>query len=202
MTYTKNQIENSLWQSLALDYNCSPEDFTTPTKKVTENILIPGRRMYQPEPSAFSLVSNGRSAIINCQKELIPFMEDFLKSEMAEWISGFRGLLKVEKEPIVATLNAFELIINKLFVLRNKLVQLDSLISENNLFFEAMYWGLSVIHEQSPERFGDINLSKMASDINDCSNIDVFWNGIVVEKKEFEMVFFSTGSHYYKMILI
>lgn len=98
MTYTKNQIEKTLWQSLALDYNCSPEDFITPTKKVTENILIPGRRMYQPEPSAFSLVSNGRSAIINCQKELIPFMEEFLKNEMAEWISGFRGLLKVEKE--------------------------------------------------------------------------------------------------------
>lgn len=94
----KNQIENTLWQALALDYNCLPEDFVTPTKKVAENILVPGRRMYQPEPAAFSLVSNGRSAIISCKRELMPFMEEFLKNEMPEWISDFRVLLKVEKE--------------------------------------------------------------------------------------------------------
>lgn len=95
---TKNQIENALWESLALDYNCSPGDFTTPGKKVTENILIPGRRMYQPEPSAFSLVSNGKSVIINCEAKLMPFMEEFLKGEAPEWISSFKSLIKIERE--------------------------------------------------------------------------------------------------------
>lgn len=95
---TKNQIENTLWESLALDYNCSPEDFITPSKKATENVLIPGRRMYQPEPSALSLVSNGRSLIANCDPKLIPFMEEFVKNEAPEWVSSFKSLIKVEHE--------------------------------------------------------------------------------------------------------
>ncbi len=95
---TKQQIENTLWEALALDFNCEAKDFVIPTKKVTENILVPGRRMYQPEPAKFSLVSNGRSIIIHCDPKFIPFMEEFLKDEAPEWVSGFRGLLKIEQE--------------------------------------------------------------------------------------------------------
>lgn len=166
--------------------------------KKCQLVLMPKRKQTLKERDKINYVLSRSRNVLSMQ--YIPIQSYAGASSKTDVIRNYL-LLKVEKEPIVATLNAFELIINKLFDLRNKLVQLDSLISENNLFFEAMYWGLSVIHEQSPERFGDINLSKMASDINDCSNIDVFWNGIVVEKKEFEMVFFSTGSHYYKSII-
>lgn len=95
---TKQQIENTLWEALALDYNCVPQDFVTPTKKATENILIPGRRMYQPEPAGFSLFSNGRSLIVGCDPKFMAFAEEFVKDEAPEWVSGFKSLIKIEHE--------------------------------------------------------------------------------------------------------
>lgn len=110
-------------------------------------------------------------------------------------------LLKVEKEPIDITISAFELIINKLFDLRCELSKVNSPIAENNLFFEAMYWGLSIVREQAPDKFENLDIATTATDVCDCSNKDIFWEGIIVEKKEFDMVFFATGSHYYKSII-
>lgn len=95
---TKQQIENTLWEALALDYNCEPQDFATPTRKATENILIPGRRMYQPEPAGFQLFSNGRSLIANCDPKFMAFAEEFVKNEAPEWVSGFKSLIKIEHE--------------------------------------------------------------------------------------------------------
>ena len=64
-----------------------------------------------------------------------------------------------------------------------------------------MFWGLSVVLEQSVEKFLNLNEGKIASDIYSCSSLDCFWKDVDVETKEFEMVFFSTGSHYYKSIM-
>ncbi len=130
----------------------------------------------------------------------IPIQSFAAASSKSDVIQNYL-LLKVEKEPIEQTLNIFEQIINKLYEIRCVFVKFGSSIAENNLFFEAMFWGLSIVRGQSVSEFDNLDNEKIASDIYYCHTSSCFWKNISVEKNEFEMIFFATGSHYYKSII-
>ena len=130
----------------------------------------------------------------------IPIQSYAAASSKSDVIRNYM-LLKVEQEPISEALESFKLIIDKLFSIREAFVSLSSPIADNNLFFEVMYWGLAIISEKNKEKFTSLDENKIAKDIAGCSDIPCFWNNISVEKNDFNMIFFSTGSHYYKSIL-
>lgn len=109
-------------------------------------------------------------------------------------------LLKVEKESIESNLVRFEKVINKLYDIRSSLSE-NSPIADNNLFFECLYWGLSIIEGKSPQKFDKLNPQKIAQDTENCSKVQVFWKNVNVDTHEFESVFFSTSSHFYMPIL-
>lgn len=89
----------------------------------------------------------------------------------------------------------------KLFEIRLEFVKKNSQIADNNLFFETLFWGLSIVCEDSESKFKSLDVTKIASDIYYCNKLHCFWENLNVEKKEFDMIFFSTGSHYYKSII-
>lgn len=161
-------------------------------------VLMPKRKQTLKERDKINYVLFRARNVLSMQ--YIPIQSYAGASSKSDVIRNYL-LLKVEKEPVGITINTFELIINKLFELREEFVKLNSIIAENNLFFEAMYWGLSIVREQTPVKFSNLDMAVIASDVDDCSNKDIFWEGILVEKKDFDMVFFSTGSHYYKSII-
>ena len=130
----------------------------------------------------------------------IPIQSYAAASSKSDVIRNYM-LLRVEQEPILEALESFKLIVDKLFAIREAFVNLSSPIADNNLFFEVMYWGLAIISEKNKEMFASLDEHKIARDIAGCSDIPCFWNNISVEKNDFNMVFFSTGSHYYKSIL-
>ena len=88
-----------------------------------------------------------------------------------------------------------------MFDIRSEFISLSSPIADNNIFFEVMYWGLAIVFETNKETFFALDSNMMAKDIVGCSDNPCFWNGISVEKNEFNMIFFSTSSHFYKSIL-
>lgn len=161
-------------------------------------VLMPKRKQTLKERDKINYVLSRARNVLSMQ--YIPIQSYAGASSKSDVIRNYL-LLKVEKESIDSTISTFELIINKLFELRCELAKNNSLIAENNLFFEAMYWGLSVVREQASDKFENLDIATIASDVCDCSNIDSFWEGILIEKKEFDMVFFATGSHYYKSII-
>ena len=161
-------------------------------------VFMPKRKQTLKERDKINYVLSRARNVLSMQ--YIPIQSYAGASSKSDVIRNYL-LLKVEKEPIDITIDTFELIINKLFELRGELLKLNSIIAENNLFFEAMYWGLSIVREQAPDKFSNLDMAEIASDVDNCSNKDVFWEGILVERKDFDMVFFSTGSHYYKSII-
>lgn len=161
-------------------------------------VLMPKRKQTLKERDKINYVLFRARNVLSMQ--YIPVQSYAGASSKSDVIRNYL-LLKVEKEPVDITINTFELIINKLFELRRELIKLNSIIAENNLFFEAMYWGLSIVREKAPDKFSNLDMATIASDVNNCSSKDIFWEGISVEKKDFDMVFFSTGSHYYKSII-
>lgn len=166
--------------------------------KKCQLVLMPKRKQTLKERDKINYVLSRSRHVLSMK--YIPVQSYAGASSKSDVIRNYL-LLKVEKEPVSTTINDFELIINKLFELRNELAKINSSIAENNLFFESMYWGLAVVNEQSHDAFEKLDYIKIAEDLNNCANEAVFWSGIVIEKKEFEMVFFSTGSHYYKSII-
>ena len=166
--------------------------------KKCQLVLMPKRKQTLKERDKINYILSRARNVLSMQ--YIPIQSYAGASSKSDVIRNYL-FLKVEKEPIASTVDTFELIINKLFVLREELVKINSIIAENNLFFEALYWGLSVVREQAPDRFSNLDMTAIASDVDNCSNKDVFWKGILVEKKDFDMIFFSTGSHYYKSII-
>ena len=130
----------------------------------------------------------------------IPIQSYAAASSKSDVIRNYM-LLKVEKEPLSDTLLAFERIVKKLYDIRTSFSMTNFPAMDNNLFFEVMFWGLSVIYAKSPEIFEDFKSDKIANDIANCSENPIFWNNVAIDKFDFDLVFFATGSHYYKSIL-
>ena len=130
----------------------------------------------------------------------IPIQSYAAASSKSDVIRNYM-LIKVEKEPAENTLGMFEQVINMLHDVRNIFVELGSSISDNTLFFEVVFWGLAIVFETSQEQFAAISADQITHDILKCTDIPCFWKNVSVEKNEFGMVFFATGSHYYKSIL-
>ncbi len=160
--------------------------------------LMPKKKQNLNERDKINYVLSRARTVLAMQH--IPIQSFANASSKSDVIRNFL-LLKVEKQPTDQTITAFEKIINKLFDLRSSLVECDSAIADNNLFFEAMFWGLSVVKEQSEDAFDGLDSNQIAYDICSCATLPCIWNNISVEKKEFDMVFFSSGSHYYKSII-
>ena len=107
---------------------------------------------------------------------------------------------KVELVPIDSVISEINIILKALNEIRNIFLSENPTLAENNLLFETLYWGLSVVLSKNREAFERLKFEEIAKDILNCSDISCFWTNVNVEKKTLDMVFFATGSHYYRSI--
>lgn len=161
-------------------------------------LLMPKRKQNLNDRDKINYILSRARTVLSMR--FIPIQSYAAASSKSDVIRNYM-LLKVEKEPIEDTVASFEQIIRKLFNIRNEFLKLNSPVADNNLFFEVMFWGLAIVFDISIGQFDSLDEKKIASDITHCSNNPCFWSEVSVEKNDFDMVFFSTGSHYYKSIL-
>ena len=163
-----------------------------------QSMLMPKRKQSLNDRDKINYILSRTRTVLSMR--YIPIQSYAAASSKSDVIRNYM-LLKVEKDSVADTLSLFVKIMDKLFAIRNVLVSVGSFIADNNLFFEVMYWGLSIVLDLSPEKFDSLDDNKIALDMVQCSDIPAIWNNISVEKNDFNMVFFATGSHYYKSIL-
>lgn len=94
----KITIESELKKLLALDFNCSAEDFD---KK--ENIIVvpkehPGRREYTPKKAFFSMVTMGRNAVMNATEEMHEWLVNWSRDKESIWLFEHHNLMELEGE--------------------------------------------------------------------------------------------------------
>jgi uncharacterized protein with ParB-like and HNH nuclease domain len=166
--------------------------------KKCQSVLMPKRKQSLNDRDKINYILSRVRNVLSMR--YIPIQSYAAASSKSDVIRNYM-LLKVEKEPVANTLALFVKIVDKLFSIRSVFIAMNSLIADNNLFFEVMYWGLSVVLDLSPEKFDSLDDNRIALDMVQCSDIPAIWNNISVEKNDFNMVFFATGSHYYKSIL-
>lgn len=143
------------------------------------------------------LLSRARTVL---SMRFIPIQSYAAASSKSDIIRNYM-LLKVEIESVDDTVFSFEEIVCKLSNIRSAFISNNSGIADNNLFYEVMFWGLSIIFYISKDKFNNLDENRIALDIIKCNNIPCFWHNISIERKDFDLVFFVTGSHYYKSIL-
>lgn len=170
----------------------------TALRNMCQHILMPKRKQNMKERDKVNYILARVRNVLSMR--FIPIQSYAAASSKSDVILNYM-LLKVEKEPVQSAIDMFEHVINKLYEVRNAFIEMDSSISDNTLFFEVLFWGLAIVFEESPEGFTDISAKQIAIDILKCTEIPCFWKNISLEKNDFSMVFFSTGSHYYKSIL-
>ena len=88
-----------------------------------------------------------------------------------------------------------------LYQLKEKLrLKNKTKLLENNLFFECLYWGISILDEYG------ILIEEILSNkfINGLQNISInskIWNNISSDRKDLNKIFEHIGSHYTKKII-
>lgn len=161
-------------------------------------IFMPKRKQNMNDRDKINYILSRVRIVLSMR--FIPIQSYASASSKSDVIRNYM-ILKVEKEPVSKTLTAFEQIINKLDDVRESFFKVEPVIADNNLFFEVLFWGFSIIYYASSEKFDSLLPEKIVNDICQCSFLPNFWHNITLEKNDFDMVFFVTGSHYYKSIL-
>ena len=162
-------------------------------------VLMPKRKQNISERDRINYVLTRMRYVLAMQ--FVPIQSYAAASSKSDVIHSFY-YTEVSKKKPEENMIKFVRIINKLHEVRETLAKgEDSFIKDNNLFYETLYWGLSIIEEKTPRLLDKINMSRLARDILDCAIRDAFWTNISIEKRELEMIFFATGSHYYKSII-
>ncbi len=83
---------------LALELNCSPEDFCGDANIITLPALNDGRRMYQQEPYFFHMATLGGNAVMTTDECLHDFLRSWSADRTGHWLFEQPNLLPLEKE--------------------------------------------------------------------------------------------------------
>lgn len=92
------QYFEQLHKLLALEFNCSAEEFKKTENVLTEPALHEGRRVYLPEKYFFHMVTTGGNAVITAEKCLHSFLLDFMKDRTGHYLFELPNLLPLETE--------------------------------------------------------------------------------------------------------
>ena len=87
-----------LYQQLALEFNCTPEDFSKTENILTVSALHEGRRIYSSEKYFFHMVTTGNNAVVTAAECLHPFLREFIKERAGHWLFEIPNLMPLEKE--------------------------------------------------------------------------------------------------------
>lgn len=93
-----NDYLPQLKRLLALDFNCSPEDFDKAESVITRSALNEGRRAYGTEPPFCRMATMGGNAVITADERLHPFLREYIKVEQGHWLFEQHQILALEAE--------------------------------------------------------------------------------------------------------
>lgn len=93
-----NDYLPKLKRLLALDFNCSPEDFDKNENILTESALNEGQRIYSGEVPFFHMATLGGNAILSADKRIHPFLREYMNDVPGHWLFEQPRLFALEAE--------------------------------------------------------------------------------------------------------
>lgn len=93
----KNYFDKLLGQ-LAVDYNCTSEDFLKDSNTVVASALNEGRRLYSTKKTFLSMATVGRGTVISTDESIHEFLYGFAKSKQGHQLMEHRNLAAIDRE--------------------------------------------------------------------------------------------------------
>lgn len=166
--------------------------------KKCQVILMPKRKQNMPKRDRINyILSRARNVLA---MEYVPIQSYAGASSKSEVVHSFY-VLEVLKKSVDDNIRDFKYLVELINQIREQLINNNSPLRENNLFYEVLYWGLAVALKKNRKKVEAVSTQRIANDFSNCENINSFWKNIDVEKRDIELIFFATGSHYYKSII-
>ncbi|MGM7683205.1 DUF262 domain-containing protein [Cytobacillus sp. Hm23] len=164
----------------------------------TAQLFLPkGQAKSQPRDKLNVLVTRIRRLIT---LPLIPIRNYAHSSNKNDVISiYYKSKIQIHSSDDV--IREFKTVIEILTEMKKLLVMKQSKFMDSGLLYECCYWIFSILFKNHNEIFYNFDLDKFCEDINKANDISSFWSNIDVESKDVEVIFESSGSHYYKSIL-
>lgn len=170
------------------------EDFL----KKCQVILMPKRKQSMAKRDRINyILSRARNVLT---MEYIPIQSYAGASSKTEVVHSFY-MVEVLKKSVDDNIRDFKYLVDIVSQVRDQLMINQSPLKDNNLFYEVLYWGLAVALKKKRKKLETISIQKIACDLCNCEKISSFWKNIDIEKKDTELIFFATGSHYYMSII-
>lgn len=166
--------------------------------KKCQVLLMPKRKQNMAKRDRINyILSRARNVLA---MEHVPIQSYAGASSKSEVVHSFY-VLEVLKKSVEDNICDFKYLIEIINQIREQLVFNNASLRDNNLFYEVLYWGLAVALRKNRKKVEAINIEKMAKDFGNCEKVNSFWKNIDIEKRDTELVFFATGSHYYMSII-
>ena len=167
--------------------------------KKCQKVFMPRTKQNMRERDKINYILSRARTVLSMK--YIPIQSYASASSKRDVIHSFY-ILKVLKKSVEENILEFARIVDFIYDIRT-IFEKKSCISliDNNLFYETLYWGISILIDNDIEIIEKLCVAKIADDFMNASNINVFWEHVSHEKKDINEVFFSTGSHYYMSIL-
>ena len=130
---------------------------------------------------------------------LIPIYSYSKGSSKAEIICKYY-YAQVANENETKILDKFTTVITYLIKFNTICKEKNAYLCNTNLFYEVLYWAIDIVLDNDRE-ISDDNIEKIFEYINNAECYPKLWNHIINNsQKSMELIFESTGSHYYSAI--
>lgn len=130
---------------------------------------------------------------------LIPIYSYSKGSSKAEIICKYY-YAQVANENETKILDKFTTVITYLIKFNAICKEKNAYLCNNNLFYEVLYWAIDIVLDNGKE-ISDDHIEKIFEYINNAECYPKLWNHIINNsQKNMELIFESTGSHYYSAI--
>lgn len=130
---------------------------------------------------------------------LIPIYSYSKGSSKAEIICKYY-YAQVANENETKILNKFTTVITYLIKFNAICKEKNAYLCNNNLFYEVLYWAIDIVLDNGKE-ISDDHIEKIFEYINNAECYPKLWNHVINNsQKSMELIFESTGSHYYSAI--
>ena len=93
-----NEYLRKLRELLAIEYNCSPDDFLKKDNVLTISALMNGRRNYSSEKYFFHMVTLGGNAVITADECMQEFLSKYVQKIQGHWLFELPALMPVNDE--------------------------------------------------------------------------------------------------------
>lgn len=130
---------------------------------------------------------------------LIPIYSYSKGSSKAEIICKYY-YAQVANENETKILDKFATVITYLIKFNTICKAKNAYLCNNNLFYEVLYWAIDIVLDNG-RKISDDNIEKIFEYINNAECYPELWNHIINNsQRSMELIFESTGSHYYSAI--